>query len=80
MSSNNKIIALLPLKAHSSRVKGKNFRMLAGKPLFAWILDTLLSIPEISQVVINTDARQILTDNGLVESERVLIRDRKPEL
>lgn len=80
MSTNKKIIALLPLKAHSSRVKGKNFRSLAGKPLFSWILDTLLSIPEISQVVINTDARKILIDNGLVESDRVLIRDRKSEL
>ena len=80
MSENKKIIALLPLKAHSSRVKGKNFRLLAGKPLFAWILDTLLSIPEISQIVINTDAREMLIENGLEESERVLIRDRKSEL
>jgi CMP-N-acetylneuraminic acid synthetase len=75
-----KIVALLPMKAHSSRVKGKNFRNMAGKPLFRWMLDTLLSIPEISQVIINTDAREILKDNGLVESERVVIRERKPEL
>jgi CMP-N-acetylneuraminic acid synthetase len=74
------IIALLPMKAHSARVKGKNFRPFANKPLFTWILDTLLSLPEISRIVINTDARQILAEHGLVESERVLIRDRKAEL
>jgi len=74
------LVALLPLKAHSARVKGKNFRPFAGKPLFQWILNTLLSIPEIERVVINTDARQILADNGLVETDRILIRDRKPEL
>ena len=74
------VVALLPMKAHSSRVPGKNFRQLAGKPLFRWILDTLLSIPSIEVVVINTDAREILVENGLIESERVLIRDRKPEL
>lgn len=73
-------IALLPMKAHSARVSGKNFRSFAGKPLFRWILDTLLSIPEIDKVVINTDARDILATNGLVEAERVIIRDRKPEL
>ena len=76
----NKIVALLPMKANSERVKGKNFRELAGKPLFKWILDSLLAVKEIDCVVINTDARHILAENGLVESERVIIRDRKPEL
>lgn len=68
------------MKANSQRVKGKNFRNLHGKPLFRWILDSLLAIDSIDQVVINTDARHILADNGLEESERVMIRDRKPEL
>jgi len=76
----NKVVALLPMKANSERVKGKNFRELAGKPLFKWILDSLLAVKEIDCVVINTDARHILAENGLVESERVIIRDRKPEL
>lgn len=80
MSGSNRCIALLPMKANSQRVKGKNFRPLHGKPLFRWILDTLLAIEEIDAVVINTDARHILAENGLVESERVIIRDRKPEL
>lgn len=74
------IVALLPMKANSERVKGKNFRYLAGKPLFKWILDALLAIDEIDLVVINTDARHILAENGLVDQPRVLIRDRKPEI
>ncbi len=74
------IAALLPLKAHSERVPGKNFRPLNGKPLFRWVLDTLLSIPRIERVVINTDARELLLANGLVENQRTLVRDRKPEL
>jgi CMP-N-acetylneuraminic acid synthetase len=75
-----RVVALLPMKANSERVKGKNFRLFNGKPLFQWVLDTLLSVEEISQVVINTDARHILADNGLVDRDRVLIRDRKPEI
>lgn len=59
---------------------GKNFRPLHGKPLFRWILDALLSIDSIDEVVINTDARGILASNGLLDSQRVTIRDRKPEL
>ncbi len=75
-----KIVALLPMKANSVRVKGKNFREFCGKPLFRWILDTLLSVPEIDRVVINTDARHILAENGLVDTPRITIRDRKPEI
>jgi CMP-N-acetylneuraminic acid synthetase len=57
--------------------------MIAGKPLFRWILDALCATPEIDQVVINTDARSILADNGLKHGDyagKVAIRDRKPEI
>ncbi len=75
-----KVAALLPMKANSERVKGKNFRNFCGKPLFRWILDTLIDVKEIDQIVINTDARHILAENGLTESDRILIRDRRPEI
>lgn len=71
------------MKAHSARVTSKNFRMIAGKPLFRWILDTLCGTEEIDAVVINTDARDILADNGLKGGDydgKVIIRDRKAEI
>lgn len=83
MSPRPKLVALLPMKAHSARVTSKNFRELAGKPLFRWILDTLLSIEAVDRVVINTDAREILAEAGLNDGDaggRVMIRDRKPEI
>ena len=81
MSENSpKIVALLPMKAHSERVKGKNFKEFCGKPLFKWILDSLLEISEIDQIIINTDAEQILTSHGAVDDCRVCIRRRKPTL
>lgn len=80
MQKEHEIVVLLPMKANSVRVSGKNFRNFCGKPLFRWILDTILSIDEISKVVINTDARDILSANGLIESDRIIIRDRKLEL
>jgi len=75
-----KVVALIPMKANSERVKGKNFRDFAGKPLFRWMLDTLKSVSMIDAVVINTDAREILAENGLIEDERVIIRDRKADI
>lgn len=71
------------MKAHSARVTSKNFRELSGKPLYRWILDTLLSIDAIDRVVINTDARAELKATGLEDGAaggRVMIRDRKPDL
>jgi CMP-N-acetylneuraminic acid synthetase len=76
----HKLVALLPMKGHSARVPGKNFKPFAGKPLVRWILDTLLEVPEIDLVVINTDARSTLEDMGIGELPRVRIRDRRAEI
>ncbi len=51
----HKIVALVPMRHHSQRVPNKNFRDLAGKPLFHYIIDTLLDCPEIERVVVNPD-------------------------
>ena len=75
-----KIVALLPMKANSERVKGKNFKNFGGKPLFRWVLDTLLSVAEVDLIVINTDARHILAEYGLTDNDRILIRDRREEI
>jgi len=75
-----KIVALLPMKANSERVKGKNFKDFNGKPLFRWTLDTLLAIKEIDKIIINTDASDILYQNGLVPTDRIIIRERKKEI
>lgn len=55
------IVALVPMRHDSERVPGKNYRLLAGKPLFEHILDSLLACDMISQVVIDTDSPVITT-------------------
>lgn len=55
-----KILALVPMRHHSERVPGKNYRPLAGKPLFHHILDTLQRVPELSGILVNTDSPLIL--------------------
>jgi CMP-N-acetylneuraminic acid synthetase len=56
----NKIVALVPMRHDSQRVKGKNYRQLAGKPLYHHIISTLLNCPEISEVVVDTDSQPIM--------------------
>jgi CMP-N-acetylneuraminic acid synthetase len=60
-----RIAALVPMRHHSQRVPGKNYRPLAGKPLFHHILNALLRVPEISQVVVDTDSEVVM--HGLRE-------------
>lgn len=57
---NNTITALVPMRHHSQRVPGKNFRLLDGRPLYAHILSTLLRVPEITQILVDTDSVEIL--------------------
>lgn len=54
------IAALVPMRHHSQRIPGKNFRPLAGKPLFHHIISSLLACPELSQVVVDTDSQPIM--------------------
>ena len=54
------IAALVPMRHHSQRVPGKNYRPLAGKPLFHYIIETLLAIPEIDRVVVDTDSEPVM--------------------
>ena len=75
-----KLVALLPMKSHSERISGKNFKILNHKPLYRWILDTLLSIELIDLIVINTDARSRLEKDSIFNTDKILIRDRKPEI
>jgi CMP-N-acetylneuraminic acid synthetase len=55
-----KLIALVPMRHHSQRVSGKNYRPLAGRPLFHHIIETLLTVPEISEVVVDTDSEPVM--------------------
>ena len=54
-----RIVALVPMRHHSQRVPGKNYRPLAGKPLFHHIVETLLVVPQIAEVVVNTDSPEV---------------------
>jgi CMP-N-acetylneuraminic acid synthetase len=55
-----KIVALIPMRHHSQRVPGKNYRVLAGKPLFHHIVETLLVVPAIAEVVVDTDSEPVM--------------------
>lgn len=57
-----RVVALVPMRHHSERVPGKNYRSFAGKPLYHHIINSLLSCPLIDRVVVDTDSPIIMED------------------
>jgi CMP-N-acetylneuraminic acid synthetase len=56
----HRLAALVPMRHHSQRVPSKNYRLLVGKPLFHHIIKTLLAVPEINQIVVDTDSDPVM--------------------
>ncbi len=73
------LVALVPMRHHSERVPGKNYRPLAGQPLYTYIIRTLLAVPEIDLVVVDTDS-PIIQDGLRRHFPQVRVLQRPPHL
>ena len=54
-----KVIAIVPVKYHSSRVPGKNYRLMNGKPLYWYVFNTLTNADNIDEIILNTDNKDL---------------------
>lgn len=72
-----RIIAHIPARAGSKRVKSKNLRYLAGKPLLAYTLQAALKSKKLSSIYVNT-ASDIIA--GLAKEMGVEVYMRPSEL
>lgn len=68
-----KVKALVPMKEHSERVPQKNFRLLAGKPAFHWVLETLQRCQYIDEIIINTDS-DLIAENASKHFEVTILK------
>jgi len=62
MIHSRRVVALVPIKEHSQRVEGKNFREFAGKPLYQHIVDTLDRTYAVDEIVIDTDSPRVMLE------------------
>ena len=74
-----RVVALVPMRHHSERVPGKNYRSFAGKPLYHHIINSLLSCPLIHQVVVDTDS-PIITEDASEHFPEVQVIERPEHL
>lgn len=50
-----KTVALIPARAGSKGVPGKNIKILGGKPLIAWTIEAALNTPNIDRTFVTTE-------------------------
>ena len=69
------LVAFIPMRHASERVLGKNYRPFAGRPLYHYIVESLLHCPEVTQVCIDTDSFTIIDDaRQSFPSVKILLR------
>ena len=71
-----KKIAIIPIKQNSERVPGKNFRFIAGKPLYLYLLDNL-KYCNFDDIYVDSDSDEI---REYCSSNGYNFLQRKPEL
>ena len=55
INDQEEIIAIIPARAGSKRLPGKNILPLAGRPCIQWIIDAACGSRRIDDVVVSTD-------------------------
>lgn len=79
MIHNRRVVAIVPIKEHSERVKNKNFREFSGKPLYHHILDTLDKTYAVDQIIVDTDSVIVMKEAPEL-NQKVKIIERPKEL
>jgi len=59
MYKEKKILAIIPARGGSKRIKNKNIKPLNGKPLISYSIATALKCKYIDEVIVSTDSKKI---------------------
>jgi CMP-N-acetylneuraminic acid synthetase len=55
----NRIVALVPMRHDSERVPAKNRRAFLGRPLYTYIINTLIKSKYMDRIIVDTDSEEI---------------------
>jgi CMP-N-acetylneuraminic acid synthetase len=74
-----RVVAIVPMRHESERIRGKNYRLMGGVPLFHHIISTLLSCQLVSRTVIDTDS-DVIHEDASRSFPEVEVVERPPDL
>lgn len=72
-----KVACFIPIKSNSERVKGKNFRLLCGKPLYQHVIENAIKANCFDDIFVDTNSEEIMS---FCQLKGVKIIERKEEL
>ena len=55
-----KVVAFVPIRLNSKRVVGKNLKLLGGKPMMCYLLETLVQVEQIDEVYVYCSSDEVL--------------------
>ncbi len=55
-----KVVAFVPVRLNSKRVVGKNLKLLGGKPMMSYLLETLVQVKQIDEVYLYCSSDEVL--------------------
>ena len=55
-----KVLAVIGARAESKGIRNKNIKLLAGRPLMAWVIETAIKSKYIDRVAVSTDSVQYI--------------------
>ncbi|MFU7527159.1 cytidylyltransferase domain-containing protein [Qipengyuania sp. ASV99] len=71
------VLALIPARAGSRRVPGKNTRLLGGKPLAVWTFEAALASRAVGKVLLSTDDKELM---ALAQAQGIAVLERPQDL
>lgn len=74
------IVAGIPVKRNSERVKDKNFRLFEGEPLFSRAIIRAVCAQTVDKVIVDTDSDQVANWVCCHHSDKVHCVRRRPEM
>ena len=72
-----KVLAIIPARGGSKGIPGKNIKIIAGKPLLVWSIESALQSKLIQRVIVSTDDDAIAKTAKKYEAEVPFMRPKK---
>ena len=72
------MFAYIPARSGSKRIKGKNIKLLKGKPIIAWVIKLIKKSNLVDKIYVSTDAKEIADIASANGANIIKLRD--PEL
>lgn len=73
----NKILAIIPARKNSKRLKNKNLLLFNKKPLIHWTIKSALKSKKIDTIVVSSDSKKILDYSKKIGVKNLILRPKK---